>query len=328
MSQSVPRITIIIAARRDQSIVPALVALKAFSKSSIEFEVLLARGKQPSRQRNLAVQSALADILYFLDDDSVPLQGNLELLEEAFSDASVAVVGGPNLCPKDATFLQHVIAGIMGSWLAFGPSCARYRQVGGRRSSSEKELILCNMAIRAKDFSQVKGFDESLYPNEENALLDEFSKSGREILYDPGMLVSRYPRETFVEFVRMLYRYGRGRGEQVRLYPSRGSLLNFVPASFVIFVLGFFFLGLLPSSIRFLYLIPMGAYLLMSIAWGLSLSRQSGLPQGLSSIPFLPVAHLSYGTGLWRGLLVGPSQSSSEGKHSEVSIEKVDLLKD
>ena len=328
MSQKSPRVSIVIAARKDQSTVPALTALKAFSNSSIHFEVLLVRGKQPSRQRNLAVQSASADILYFLDDDSAPVEGNLERLVNAFSNPAVAVLGGPNLCQRDASFLQRVFSGIMGSWLAFGPSYARYRQVGELRFSSEKELILCNMAIRTSDFVEAKGFDESLYPNEENALLDEFSKMGRQILYDPNLLIYRYPRETISEFIRMLYRYGRGRGEQVRLYPSKGSLLNFVPALFVLFVLGCSLIGFLPESLRFFFWIPIVAYVLLSIRWGLGLSGTSGIAMGLCSIPFLPIAHISYGLGLWRGLILGPLASREGKSDSEVKIEKVDLFSD
>jgi succinoglycan biosynthesis protein ExoA len=328
MSQESPRISIVIAARKDQSTIPALTALKAFSKSAIDFEVLLVRGKQPSRQRNQAVQSASADILYFLDDDSEPVEGNLERLVNAFLDPNVAVLGGPNLCPKDASFLQRVFSGIMGSWLAFGPSYARYRQVGELRSSSEKELILCNMAIRTRDFVEAKGFDESLYPNEENALLDEISKRGRQILYDPTLLIHRYPRETISEFVRMLYRYGRGRGEQVRLYPSKGSLLNFVPALFVIFVLGCSLIGLLPESLRLFFWIPIVAYILLSIRWGLGRSRESGTAMGICSIPFLPIAHIAYGLGLWKGLIMGPQVTDKGKRDLTVAIEKVDLFCD
>ena len=328
MSQKSPRISIIIAARKDQSTVLALTALKAFSKSSVNFEVLVARGKQPSRQRNIAAQSAAADILYFLDDDSASVEGNLERLVTAFSNPAVAVLGGPNLCPKDASFLQRIFSGIMGSWLAFGPSYARYRQVGCLRSSSEKELILCNMAIRSSDFFEAKGFDESLYPNEENALLDEFSKRERTILYDPDLLIYRYPRETIFEFIRMLYRYGRGRGEQVRLYPSKGSLLNFVPALFVIFVLGCSLIGFLPESLRLLYLIPIVAYMLLSVGWGFWISGTSGIAMGLCSIPFLPIAHIAYGLGLWRGLILGPAASHNGERDLGVAIEKVDVFGD
>jgi GT2 family glycosyltransferase len=258
----------------------------------------------------------------------VPVEGNLERLVNAFSNPAVAVIGGPNLCPTDASYLQRVFSEIMGSWLAFGPSYARYRQVGELRSSSEKELILCNMAIRTSDFVEAKGFDESLYPNEENALLDEFSRMGRRILYDPNLLIYRYPRETVSEFIRMLYRYGRGRGEQVRLYPSKGSLLNFVPAFFVLFVLACSMIGFLPESLRLFFWFPILAYVLLSIRWGLGLSGTSGMAMGLCSIPFLPIAHISYGLGLWRGLILGPLANREGKRDLTVEIEKIDLFRD
>jgi succinoglycan biosynthesis protein ExoA len=38
-------------------------------------EILVARGTQPSVQRNLAVRQARAELIYFLDDDSRPAPG-------------------------------------------------------------------------------------------------------------------------------------------------------------------------------------------------------------------------------------------------------------
>ena len=82
------------------------------------------------------------------------------------------MVGGPNLCPDDAPFLEKVFAVVLGSWIAFGPSRARYDRVGVVRATGEKELILCNLLARRAVLLELGGFDEALYPNEENALMD------------------------------------------------------------------------------------------------------------------------------------------------------------
>ncbi len=293
-------------------------------------EVLLARGKQPSRQRNVAAEQARGDILYFLDDDSMASPENVDRLIDAFNQSDVAVVGGPNLCPADASFLQRVFAALMGNRLVFGPSCARYRQVGRRRQSSEKELILCNMAVSASEFRKAGGFDEALYPNEENALLDELGTRGAEVVYDPEIVVFRYPRTTLQEFVRMLYRYGRGRGEQVRLYPSVGSTLNFVPAFFVIYVLMVAGVSVFSSAIAQPFLIPLVFYVALSIAWTLASAMRQGFTIALSSIPLVPVSHFAYGIGLWKGLAFGvkvegrKEQSKGEQalRETEVSVER------
>ena len=318
-----PRISIIVAARVGQSEIAALAKLMALPAQCPDFEILIARGTQPSCQRNRAAEEAQGEILYFLDDDSLLDEGNLERVLVAFSDPKLAVVGGPNLCPADAPFRQKLFAAVMGSRLAFGPSAARYRQIGGIRMTTEKELILCNMAVRARDFKRAGGFDEALYPNEENALLDLLARDGRQLRYDPELLVFRHPRESVLAFVWMLFRYGRGRGEQVRLHPSLGSALNFVPALFVCYTILFLFSSLLSDSIRFYAQLPMFFYLLVATFWGLNLARHHGLKIGFCGIPFLPVAHVAYGVGLWKGLFVGPAGKSDREQAVEVSVERI-----
>src|SRR5262249_41956911 len=163
-------------------------------------EILVARGKQPSVQRNTALRQASGDLIYFLDDDSMPGPENLQAAVERFADPSVKMLGGPNLCPADAPPLEQVFALVLGSSLAFGPSRARYTPVGELRATSEKELILCNLMARKDAMLQLGGFDEKLYPNEENALMDALQKGGGKLLYDPAFTVLRRPRPTLKAF--------------------------------------------------------------------------------------------------------------------------------
>ena len=53
--------------------------------------------------------------------------------------------------------MRVVFAVVLSSWLAFGPSRARYDSVGEPRASSEKELILCNMMARRADVLELGG---------------------------------------------------------------------------------------------------------------------------------------------------------------------------
>jgi hypothetical protein len=119
----------------------------------------------------------------------------------------------------------------MGSWLAFGPSCARYRAVGKLRAAGEKELISCNLIARRVAVLEV-GFDPKLCPNEENAMMDGVQKRGGKLLYDPEFFVHRRPRANLRAYAKMLLYYGGGRAQQFRLHPTFASLPNFIPPLF------------------------------------------------------------------------------------------------
>ena len=232
-----PSVTVIIAARPEQSEIKAADASSQLDYPKEKLEIIIARGKHPSVQRNMALRSAKGELIYFLDDDSVPLPTNLRRAVAHFSKPAVQMVGGPNICPPEAPKIEQAFALTMGSWFAFFSSRARYRPVGHLRDSSEKELILCNLLARREPIQELGGFDESLYPNEENALMDRLQSRGGILLYDPELLVYRRPRPTLKAFVKMLLNYGRGRAEQFRLHPTIGSAPNFVPPLFCLYLL-------------------------------------------------------------------------------------------
>jgi succinoglycan biosynthesis protein ExoA len=168
--------------------------------------------------------------------------------------------------------------------------------VGRPRATSEKELILCNLLARRDALLELGGFNEALYPNEENALMDELQKRGGKLLYDPDLLVYRQPRATFAAFCKMLLNYGRGRAEQVRLHPTFGSAVNFVPPLFCLFLV------LLPFLPRYFdwVLAVYGAALLLQAVAVLPLKKMHWLPW---IMVLIFVSHVGYGLGFWRGCL-------------------------
>jgi cellulose synthase/poly-beta-1,6-N-acetylglucosamine synthase-like glycosyltransferase len=301
VNENVPSITVLIAARPDQAEIKAVVGSRALEYPADRLEIIVARGKQPSAQRNAALKAARGDLIYFLDDDSAPEPGNLRRAVAHFRDPQVQMVGGPNLCPREAPPLEQMFALVLASWLAFGPSRARYAAVGKVRATSEKELILCNLLARRQAMLELGGFNEALYPNEENALMDELQERGGMLIYDPQLIVHRRPRSSLKSFARMLLNYGRGRAEQFRLHPTPGSALNFVPPLFCVYLLALPLLLTL-TPLGKVCLVPLVFYGLAVLTQAAVLAAGGRVLQSLATIPLVVLTHILYGFGFWRGL--------------------------
>lgn len=314
----------VIAARPEQAEIKSVIGSKALDYPADKLEIVVARGKHPSIQRNAALKAATGDLIYFLDDDSVPEPQNLKRVIGHFADPDVKMVGGPNLCPADAPELEQVFALVLASWLAFGPSRARYSQVGTVRETSEKELILCNLIARRNDLLELGGFDEKLYPNEENALMDELQNRGGKLLYNAQMLVHRRPRPTLKAFAKMLITYGRGRAEQFRVNPTFGSALNFVPPLFLVYLLALPVLLAVGQPQRWLTLAPLLFYVVAVLGQALFLTWMGKPRHCLQAIPLIVLTHVLYGFGFWKGLFT-KLKTAGERPPMEVALERVKL---
>jgi hypothetical protein len=226
--------------------------------------------------------------------------------------------------------LEQVFALVLASWLAFGPSRARYAKVGRVRATSEKELILCNMVARRETMLKHGGFNEALYPNEENALMDEIQREGGKLLYDPELFVYRRPRRNLRAFAKMLRTYGRGRAEQFRATPTLGSALNFVPPLFLVYLLTLpvaWVITFVPAAAwqRDLYQLPLLIYGMAVLMQVIALIPSGGAVRGLCAMPLIVLTHLLYGCGFWHGLF---TRLKPPGETSDVPVQLETLRKE
>lgn len=294
--QSLPSISIIIPVKPGGQVL-ALANLSSLNYPSDKYEIIVAEGTRPSRQRNRAAEQASGELLYFLDDDSLVDAGSLREIAAVMADKTVAVVGGPSLTPATDSVFQRSVAAALSTAVGGGGVRNRYRKTGALRSAGDSELILCNLCFRRNVYLAAGGLDERLYPNEENELLDRLSSEGLRLVHDPEMAIERSQRRTVAAFVRQMFGYGRGRGEQTRI-SGKMHLATLVPPLFVLYLLLLLFCNNWYCGFPLLLYI---CILAVTAARYFFETYNPSLVWRLLLI--IPAIHLLYGCGMLRGYL-------------------------
>ena len=313
MNNDLPLVSVLIPVHPHKTEIKSAVAARQFDYPREKLEIVVVRTTDlsigPGVKRNAGLKVVRGELVYFLDDDSVAPSDNLNRAIKHFSDPTVKMVGGPSICPPDAPQFERVLGLVMGSWLAFGPSCARYRAVGKLRAAGEKKLISCNLITRRNVVLEV-GFDSKLWPNEENAMMDCLQKRGGKLLYDPDFFVHRRPRPDFHSYAKMLLFYGGGRAQQFRLHPAFASLPNFIPPLFCLYLLALpLLIGLFcPPKWQMLFILPLALYILAVLIQTICVAARSKFSLAARALPLIVLTNILYGLGFWRGLFMKITQ--------------------
>lgn len=311
------RVSVIIPVEPAGSVEGSLKALASCGYPKRNLEVLVARGRQPSRQRNLSALRARGEFLMFLDSDSLIQPGCLEGLIKCFGDLKAAAAGGPNLPPSLQGFFQGAVSLALASWFGSMSVRARYMALGSKRKTSEKELILCNLMVRRAVYLEQGGLREDLYPNEENEFLNRLQEKGYCLYYQPAARVFRPRRASLGAYLRQSFRYGRGRMSQIFANAKISDLIHGVPLLFFLYLLALPFLAI---KIHLLAL-PLAVYLGADLVACLALVFQGGTPRRSAlCLALYPLRHILYGMGMAWGMLNRPRL-----KKGGVRIEKIRL---
>lgn len=348
-----PKISVIIPVRPDGEVAKAIGALKKADYPPEHFEVLISYGFSPSGQRNEAANKAGGEILYFLDDDAEIEKKAFKRVTEAFSGKTTPVgipqargfsllpswlsnliierffsgiiykgeigaVGGPNVWWKDEPFWASMAGIVLESFFAHSLMAARSRPIGPIHRASEKELILCNLAVRRDVFKRVGGFNAALYPNEENELLNRIEKAGYQLIYHPAALASRPRRERLGEILSAFFHYGRGRMEQIRVEGIWQSLPLLAPLALFIYLIGLFFYH------PWFAFLPLILYFGMGFGSALGFAARRKKPYlAIFLPPLFLIAHLSYAFGLLYGLMTDLERTKRRGRRAKIEVVKV-----
>lgn len=307
------RFTIIIPHRVGENIEKTLysVYLSDYPKENIE--IFQAEGTHPTVQRNECIKQSCGDIVYFIDNDSIVNAGNIKEANDIFqNDERVAIVGGPAVHQINS-LIEMYIDKCMRSYYAVGPIANRYRFDNSMiKEGSDRDVILCNLFVRRNVLFEAGLFNEDLYPNEENALIDKILSLGYKLIYDPKIMVKRPPRANLKAYIKMLLNYGRGRFEQLFRDFNYKNLVFTIPALFSAYIIlipvVFIVYNFTEINIIKFYFLPLLIYITATIFAGVLYSFKEfgiiGKIRGLFVYPFMFfITHFFYGFGFFYGII-------------------------
>ena len=280
-----------------------------------------------SHQRNVGIKGAKGTLIALTDSDCYVEKNWLKNNVKYFKDNNIAVIGGPNYTPENSTTLERAAGNILSSKLATGMMAVRYAGKG-IKDANETDLIACNNIIRKKVILEVGGFNENLYPNEENELYIKMKQKGYKMLYNSEMVVWHFRKPLFRPFLKQFYSSGKFRAKLTKLYPKSFKIIFLLPSLLILYIL----IGAIISTLLLTRVLSFSKsnltlfsnqhfsidslllsfyfgtlilyYLLISfISIKISIEQKDGKLLFILPIGFF-LLHLIYGIGFLRGIIV------------------------
>lgn len=188
---------------------------------TISFFHLEARGV--SAARNLGLQKAQGDLLFFLDDDcELHLRNTLSYhIEQHAQRSDILALGGGYLLPAQAGLFDEIYNHIQMSWFVMGQS-----ENDGQLKPTQY-LLGGNFSAKRSMLNQYQiRFDDSIaYGGSESALFKQAAVLGL-VMYTCPVEVTHYTEETAGRICRKVYKQGRGQSLINLKYPVQTSVSN------------------------------------------------------------------------------------------------------
>ena len=257
----------------------------------------------PAEKRDLSIKHARGEILAFLDDDAYPEKNWLNNSIDHFNNRDISAVCGPAITPESDNLIQKLSGEIYSSFIACGNTTFRYKQAN--KIFEVDDFPSVNFLIRKNDFETIGGFNSNFWPGEDTKLCLDLINLGKEIIYDPSILVFHHRRNSFKKHLAQVFNYAFHRGYFIKIYPKNSLKLGyFIPPLFLLFiVIGFVFL-VINMYFRYFYFFILILYIFLLVINSLiKFIGNKNFKLSVLLIPGIFLTHICYGTGFIKGLL-------------------------
>ncbi|MGZ6480571.1 MAG: glycosyltransferase [Bdellovibrionales bacterium] len=286
-----------------------LLLIAQLRKDFPEFEFQHQHSEVPlsaAAARNRILPLCAAEWLYFIDDDAyIDEDFFIKFRESVAAFPAAAAIGGPNLTDDLSSPFQKASGAVLGSRFAAARSSARYTSKRKKRlACGEESLISCSLFVRARALEGLT-FPEHLHTAEENWLMQDMIMRGHFFVYDADLFVWHERRASLGLFILQIYRYGLGRGQNMRHRPFTIRYYHILPSLSLILTTVCLAMSPWQPWLQQLWLGLLLSYALIGAAATLRLEfrDKAGVPLRLMSAFLFPLVHISYGLGVLRGLV-------------------------
>ncbi|SDT85534.1 glycosyltransferase [Desulfobacula phenolica] len=226
--------------------------VEGVSKNHSNVRFILETKKGTAAGRNAGIKFSRYDYIALIDADCKAPHDWLGILVEYFqksqkSDPDVVAVGGTNIPSDGASDFVKSIGVAMDSFPG------SFSSVQGRRFKHAlfvDSLANLNALYKKKNIVEIGYYDESLASEAEDADLNyRLKQTGAKFLFVPESYVWHKMRPNPEQWLKNMFRYGRGRARLLKRYPCMWTISFCLP---LIFLFSFLFIPFVGVSKFFL----------------------------------------------------------------------------
>ena len=187
-------------------------------------------GRGPAAARNVGASMAGGEVLAFIDSDCTASKEWLNELIPAFSNPTMAAVGGQvdGMCTASAVDRYEAVM----SSLSLGS-----RERVGNSGNDTFYLPSCNLLVRRTAFRNAGGFKDSMHVGEDVDLTWRLRDKGWSISYLPAGNVLHEHRSSIRSFMSRRFDYGTSEGMLQLLHPRRRKQMVIPPLLAIVLLL-------------------------------------------------------------------------------------------
>jgi glycosyltransferase involved in cell wall biosynthesis len=243
---------------------------------------------------NLGIAAASGEILGIVSGHAELGPGYVRAAVDALRRTGADMVGGP---------VRAIAEGPVGAAIAIATSTPF--GVGGARhhyltKPAEVDTVFMGVASRATWLRYP--FDEEFVRNQDDELSYRLLDDGGRIVCDPAIESTYRSRSTLRGLWHQYFGYGSWKVRVIQAHPHQARFRHLAPVTLVATLGGFALLGIVSRRARTAAALELGLY---AAATGAAAARYRDREDPTSAVALAvtyPVLHLSYGTGMLRGL--------------------------